>query len=309
MKIALLCATQRGLLFLQTLNRLSPGAEFIVFSFPEDPWEPKFIHDIRECTLSFGGQFFEYRNADRDDFYSVWETCQVDIMFVVNWRYLIPERIWKSPRLGSYVFHDSLLPLYRGFSPTVWAIINGEKQTGVSLFKITDKMDEGDIVDQIVVPIRETDYIYDVMQHVTNAYLSIIEKNFYSLVSGVVQLKSQEHDNATYTCKRVPEDNVIEWDKSATEIYNLIRACSKPYSGAYTFLRGKRIVIWKAELLKSYRKYIGCVAGRVVEIIPDKGVIVLAGHGALLINEVQLDDGINTCASLCITSIKDTLGR
>ena len=133
MRIALFCATRRGQRFLQKLHELRPEADLLVFSFAEEPWEPPFLDDIRRLTLDCGGQFFEAKQVGAARWADLWESTPVDLMLAVSWRYIIPPRVYERARLGAYVFHDSLLPEYRGFSPTVWAMINGEDHTGVTL--------------------------------------------------------------------------------------------------------------------------------------------------------------------------------
>src|SRR5690606_18388029 len=122
-----------------------------------------------------------------------------------------PSAIYERARLGAFVFHDSLLPAYRGFSPTVWAIINGEDNTGVTLFHMADDVDSGDIVAQQRVSIAPDETIADVLENVTQAYLSVLESYLPALMDGSAPRIPQEHEAATYTCKRLPEDNAIDW--------------------------------------------------------------------------------------------------
>src|SRR5688572_30443812 len=128
MHIVVLCATQRGLLFLQHLSSLLPEAQLTVFTFREEPCEPLFLDDIRQFILDHHGQFFEAKYIG--SVANFWENTTIDLMFVVSWRYIIPKKVYQIARSGTFVFHDSLLPEYRGFAPTVWAILNGEDHTG-----------------------------------------------------------------------------------------------------------------------------------------------------------------------------------
>jgi len=309
MRVALLCATRRGYLFLQKLHELLPEAELLVFSFREEPWEPKFFEDIRKLTLNAGGEFFEarqFRSARWDEF---WESANVDLMFVVSWRYVIPASVYGKARLGAFVFHDSLLPEYRGFSPTVWAMINGEDHTGVTLFEVAEETDAGDIVDQERVPIGPDDTISAVIERVTQTYLVLLERNLAALVRGTQARHPQDHSRATYTCKRLPEDNQIVWSDSSDRIYNLIRATGSPYSGAYTCLSGKKLYVWSARRVENPRRYIGRIPGRVIEIRPGEGSVVLTGDGTLLLTQVQIESGNIVSAEDLLNSVGQTLGR
>ncbi len=309
MRIVLLCATRRGYLFLQKLVALVPQSDFVVFSFQEEPWEPPFLNDIRELTLASGGRFFQARQVGSQCWSPFWESTAVDLMLVVSWRYMIPPSVYRRPRFGTFVFHDSLLPKYRGFSPTVWAIINGEDHTGVTLFEIAEEVDAGDIVAQERVPIGPNDTIADVMERVTCTYLDLLERNLDSLINGTAPRYPQDHSRATYTCKRLPEDNQIEWTASSESIYNLIRAASAPYPGAYTYLSGKRVHVWSAQRATGAPHYIGRIPGRVVEVRPGEGSIVLTGDGALLLTRVQMESGEIVCAADVLNSLAQTLGR
>lgn len=308
MRIVLFCATQRGYRFLQKLTeQLAPSTELVVFSFPEEPWEPPFLNDIRDWTVAKGCQFFEAKQVGAEHWNHFWETTEVDLMLAVSWRYMIPPRVYRRTRLGTFVFHDSLLSQYRGFSPTVWAVINGEDHTGVTLFEIAEQVDAGDIVDQMRVPIGLDDTISIVMEYVTQTYLALLERNLDDLLKGTAKRIPQDHSLATYTCKRMPEDNQIDWMMSTNNIYNLIRAVSAPYPGAFTYLDGKKIRIWSAKRMLDYRPYVGRIPGRVVEVRHGEGTVVLTGDGALMLCQVQIEGSEITSASEVIKSPSQTL--
>jgi methionyl-tRNA formyltransferase len=309
MLIALLCATRRGYLFLDKLTRLLPEADLAVFSFREEAWEPPFLDDIRDLANTRGGQFFETRQIGHPQWKKFWESTIVDLVFVVNWRYMIPASIWGRPRLGTFVFHDSLLPEYRGFSPTVWAIINGEDHTGVTLFSIAEEVDSGDIVDQERIPIGPNEPIATVMERVTQSYLALLGRNLDALTSGAAPTRPQDHLRATYACKRLPADNHIDWTASSKEIHNLVRAVSAPYPGALTSLSGQTIRVWSAQRLTDAPRYVGRVPGRVVEVRPGEGSVVLTGDGVLLLKQIQVEGGEVTCAATVLIRLGQTLGR
>ncbi|MDQ6887314.1 MAG: hypothetical protein M3068_08470 [Gemmatimonadota bacterium] len=120
--------------------------------------------------------------------------------------------------------------------------------------------------------------------------------------------RAQDHSQATYTCRRTAADNRIDWTRGSADIYNLVRAVTNPYQGAVTTLEGKRLIIWRAERSLSGRRYVGRIAGRVVDA-SDRGVEVLTGDGSILLREVQLEDGPRVPADQILTSPSQTLGR
>ena len=308
MRIVLFCATHRGYRFLAKLAELVPQHDVVVFTFREEVWEPPFFEDIHQFAKLHQMGFYEAKQVGSSRLNNFWETTDIDLMLAVSWRYMIPSRVYDKARLGTYVFHDSLLPTYRGFAPTVWAILNGEDHTGVSLFKMVDKVDEGDIVDQQRVPIGVDDYISDLLDRVTEVYLDVLERNLGNLMSGNPVLIPQDHTKATFTCKRMPDDNIIDWSQSTDEIYNLIRAVSYPYPGAYSHIAGEKVVIWSARKIEC-APYVGRIPGRVVEIIPNTGSVVLTGDGALLVTQVQVGSGEQVCADQVLNRITITLNR
>ncbi|KKL85181.1 hypothetical protein LCGC14_1957280, partial [marine sediment metagenome] len=220
-----------------------------------------------------------------------------DIIFVAGWRYKIPKEQYSIPSKGCIVFHDSLLPKYRGFAPMNWAIINGEKQIGATMFYIADEIDSGDVITQRSVDVELLDTAESLEKAIAKFYTDMLEGILLVIESGQVNRRPQDHSKATYTCKRTPEDGLIDWRQSSMQIYNLIRGLSYPYPNAFTYLNGKKIYIGKAKLNES-KNYVGRIAGKVVAIVEGKWIEVLTGDGSLIVKT----DGL-------IKSIKTTLGR
>ncbi len=305
MRIDVLCASRRGCLVLERLFFLAQNEHFRVVSFKEDPGEPPFLADIQQLAVNHGAEFLEARYLNSSNISGAWEE-PADLMLIVGWRYMIPRAVFSRVALGAYVFHDSLLPRYRGFSPTVWAMINGEAASGATLFEIADEVDAGPIIAQKQTVISSEDTIATVMARVKDLYLDILTETLPSLMSGHPKKTPQDHALATYACKRLEADNRIEWSGSTLDIYNLIRAVSRPYSGAFTYANGTKMRVWRASIVTEGPRYIGRVAGRVVSVAPD-GVLVLTGDGVLKLQEVQLENGQAVAANSVITSLKTTL--
>ena len=309
MHIVILCATNRGHQLAEHLFKIGHEHEFTVFSFRETPWEPDYFDALQEMVNGHGQRFLEARNVAHEKWDEFWKDNTVDLMFMISWRYIVPDTVYRRALRGAYVFHDSLLPKYRGFSPTVWAMINGEKETGVTLFKITDGFDAGEIVDQKAITIDTKETIADVVGKVTLTYLDMVESNFRRLLSQDVQSRAQNHGDATYTCKWTPADALINWNRSSLSIYNLVRATCLPYPGAFTYLDDRKLTVWSAELLPSPRSYVSSVPGRVVQVQPGDGSVVLTGDGTILLKDVQLEGEDVVKASTILNSPSQTLGR
>lgn len=308
MKIALFCATNRGFLFAQKLFEIATEAKIFVFSFRETPWEPPYLDKIQQLVEQKGGQFIEAHSVSGKKWQSFWDENQFDIMFMISWRYLIPKEVYGRAELGAFVFHDSLLPTYRGFAPTVWAIINGEDHTGVSVFYAVDEVDAGDIVAQQKVLIGTMETIGEVVEKVSQTYLTLLQQIYPQIIEGTIQGVPQDHSQATFTCKWTPDDAQIDWTKSAREIHNLIRATTRPYPGAFTTLDGQKLIIWDAVPEENSPQYMSLVPGRVLRILPDSGVQILTGDGVLKLIEVQIENQGPSQPSSILKSLSQTLG-
>lgn len=308
MHIVLLCATNRGYRFAETLFEIGQGHRFTVFSFEETPWEPAYFADIKRLVLDSGHAFYEARHVAQPKWDSFWSACTVDLILMVSWRYLVPASVLDLARKGAYVFHDSLLPKYRGFAPTLWAIRNGERETGVTLFQAVEDVDAGDIIDQRSVRIGSYDTVADVMERVTQTYLDLIQACFSDLLRGSVSKRSQDHREATYTCKWTPADGLIDWNETSRSVFNLIRATGRPYPGAFTYLNGRKLTIWSAELPSSQRRYVSPSPGRVVAIQPGIGSVVLTGEGCILLKMVQFEGDPVMRATEVLDSLSQKLG-
>jgi methionyl-tRNA formyltransferase len=306
--IYVMCATARGARFVKCLFDLCPDDEFVVFSFRETPHEPPYLDQIAALAQERGATFIETRKVADPAHEGVWKTKPPDLLFLVSWRYLIPMSHGSRPRLGAVVFHDSLLPAYRGFSPTVWAILNGESQTGATMFHLAEEVDSGDIIDQAPVPIGPDDTAATVMGAVTDTYLELLRRNLPALKRGEAPRRAQDHARATFTCRRLPGDNAIDWSQPAKRIHDLIRGVTHPYPGAFTAFEEKRLTIWSASLPAKPQKYVGVVPGRVVALQPGVGATVLTGDGPLLLKTVQLEGEAEVDAADLLRSLSITLG-
>ncbi len=304
-RILVLCATRRGVAFTRRLFALHPIAEYTVASFLPEAWEPDYLPELEAVVVEAGARLVLTKRIELEKIYA---DGVIDLIFAVNWRYMVSREVWSRAALGAYVFHDSLLPRYRGFSPTVWAMLNGEPATGVSLVEMADAVDSGRLIDQERVAIGAGEFIGSVLDRVTDAYLRVLERSLPALLAGETEGRVQNEAEATYACKRLPTDGRIDWREPAASVFNLIRSCAAPYSGAFCFLGERRVIVWRCDPPTATPVYVGRIAGRVVELVPGLGVRVLAGDHSLLLRDVQFEGGAVTRADLVFTSLATTLG-
>lgn len=169
-----------------------------------------------------------------------------DLIFSINYLFLIEEDLLEK---ADFVInlHGSLLPRYRGRTPHVWAIINNEKQTGVTAHLIDKGCDTGDIVYQEVVEIDENDTGAGILAKYKEIYVQICKQIHQLVLNGQLTVTPQDHSKATYYGKRTPDDGHINWNWQKERIRNWVRAQAAPYPGAFSFLHGEKIVLDKVE--------------------------------------------------------------
>lgn len=216
-------------------------------------------------------------------------SLNIDVLFVIGWRFKIPSDISKYFNRGIIVFHDSLLPKYRGFAPVFWSLINGEKETGVSAFYIAEEIDSGEIIFQNKILINPSDDINTLTDRIVKEYRKIFNKIIEHLFNDKEMPRfPQDERQATYCIWRSPEDAKIQWQDNVEKINNLIRASKEPFFLAYTFFEKKKLYILEAEVSRR-RKYVGSIPGRVESIEPGIGVFVLGGDGLIKIKRAMLE--------------------
>lgn len=174
---------------------------------------------------------------------------QPDLILAIGWYYMIPDAMLRLAEKGAIGIHGSLLPKYRGNAPFVWAMINGEKETGVSLFYFEKGVDEGDIIAQKKFSIEENETIKDVLDKARIASIEILFENLPKIADGTAPKIPQDHLQATIFPKRTPEEGLIDWSWDAKKIKDFIRAQTKPYPGAFTIINNKKIIIWDADII------------------------------------------------------------
>tara|TARA_B110001452_G_scaffold91616_1_gene75476 strand:+ start:6086 stop:7030 length:945 start_codon:yes stop_codon:yes gene_type:complete len=277
--------TKRGFCVLNELilNSVKPK---IVFILKEDSHEIlKYSEKLTKICKKHELKYF-IRKKLRDEDYSMIGNSVWDFGIVCGWRTIINPEINEYFKIGLFAAHDSLLPKYRGFAPINWCIINGEKETGVTLFKIVDgDEDSGPIVEQEKVKILESDYAIDVYDKIISATSKSILNFIENYKNGELNFKEQNEENTSYCCARSPEDGKINFNQSSKRVYNFIRALAPPYPGAFLIHENQKYTVTKVRIGKrNHYKYDGKIIGRVISI-SKSGIEVLCENGTILIKE------------------------
>ncbi len=178
------------------------------------------------------------------DFLETLASLHADLQIVVAFR-MLPEVVWNMPPMGTLNLHGSLLPQYRGAAPINWAIINGEKYTGVTTFKLKHEIDTGDILLSEKIAISEEDNVGSLHDKMKETGAAVLLKTVIGLAENTIKEHPQEAIDIKHAPKIFTETCKIDWNKNCEEIYNLIRGLS-PYPAAFTFLEGKKLKVFAA---------------------------------------------------------------
>ena len=173
-----------------------------------------------------------------------------DIIVISGFSKFIPGRVIKSTRVATVNVHQSLLPAYRGRHPLNWAIIKGENYTGVTLHHVNESFDAGNIILQKKVKISKKDTIMDLYWKTVEKGRNLLCAFFKNAKKGEISGFRQNPDLATYFPPRKPRDGKIDWNESAENINNLVRALTYPYPGAYFYFKKKKWIIEEAQVIR-----------------------------------------------------------
>lgn len=309
MKTLFVGGTKRGFLTLKAL--LESRAQVVgVLSLAQDVHEQeRYEEPIRALTAQYAVPIRETKFVRSAEF-ARWAARDLgaEAAIGVGVRILLPQDFYTAFPKGCWGVHDSLLPEYRGFAPLNWSILNDESRTGVSFFRISERMDGGEILLQREVPIGRSETAPEVYRSVCDATVHAVLDGYRMLDEGKGAPRLQDYSKGSFTCARTPADGCIDWTQSTRTIFNLIRALTFPYPGAYTHYQARRLVVVAAEEVRNPPRYIGRIPGRVVRFAPGHGVDVLTGDGLLTLTRVSTDGQTIKPAEEIIRSVKTNLG-
>ena len=210
-----------------------------------------------------------------------------DVFFSFYYRQLIAETILAVPPAGCLNLHGSLLPKYRGRAPVNWVLVNGERETGVTLHHMTSRADAGDIVAQRAVSISYEETAQSLNTKLVKAGEGMLDAVLPLIRRGRAPRFPQNHERASYYPRRRMLDGEIDWSQPAESIRNLIRATTRPYPGAFTHHAGRKLIVWDAVVTRPAK-----VAQRAGEIVATSPLEVATGRGLLELRYVQLEGDI-----------------
>jgi len=212
-----------------------------------------------------------------------------DLIVICGWQRLVSAEILGIPPMGTVGFHSSLLPKYRGRAPVNWALINGEKRTGVTMFFCDAKADTGDIIAQRAFPITPSDTCATVYEKSARAACRLLHEYLPLLAVGKAPRRRNPSAAHRFWPKRRPEDGLIDWNRSPRQVHDWIRAQTHPYPGAFTFFGGRKYHVWISHPNR-------CVAGvcappgTILRLTRDGSQFVVAVRGGILSVSLVMDE-------------------
>ncbi len=243
MKLVLFAYHDIGCAALRALHDMGENI-LAVFTHADDPKENVWFGSVERLADELEIPNYCPENPNTPQWISTLKAVQPDALFSFYYRSLLCQEILDIPTKGSYNLHGSLLPKFRGRAPVNWALIKGEKETGVTLHKMVTKADAGEILAQKKIGILEEDTALTLFKKLVPLTEELLLETVPLIAQGKIIPKPQDPTQATKFGGRKPEDGKINWNSSSQEIYNLIRAVTHPYPGAFTFFKGKKILVW-----------------------------------------------------------------
>ena len=242
------------------------------------------ISPVKELALLHGLIPLQPEKAKEETFRETLKSLQPDLMVVVAYGQILPRSVIDIPRYGAVNVHASLLPKYRGAAPVAWAILSGEKVTGVTTMLMDQGMDTGDILLQAETPIGSEETCETLLGRLSSLGARLLAKTLEKMKAGDIRPSPQDHSEATFAPPLKKENGHIDWEKAAEEIDRRVRAFN-PWPGAYTKLDDQLLKVYKGEVRE---KVPSGKTGAVVWVGSDF-IEVETGKGAYLLKEVQLE--------------------
>ena len=238
---------------------------------------------VKEAALAYGLPVLQPNKVKEIEFQTELALLKPDLIVVVAFGQLLPKVILDLPPLGCINVHASLLPYYRGAAPIHWAVINGERVTGVTTMYMDIGMDTGDMILKAEVPISENETTGDLHDKLKESGANLLKETVELIREGKAPRTPQDHESATYASMLRRELEAIDWSRSAMDIHNLVRGLN-PWPGSYCSYQGKPLKTWHTRVYKEEGQ--GSQPGKVIELTAD-GFVIETGQGMLEVIEIQ----------------------
>jgi methionyl-tRNA formyltransferase len=281
---------------------LKLGAPIVaLFTHDDDAREEIWWQSCAKLAAARGIATFTPDKLD-DEWASRIEALRPAVIYSFYYRRLLPERVLGLAPLGAYNLHGSLLPKYRGRAPVNWVLVNGERETGVTLHHMVARADAGDIVAQRAAAIGDEDTALTLYRKLVPLGAAMIKEFHPQIVAGTAPRWPQDLSAGSYFDARKPEHGRIDWRWPARRVFNLVRAVTHPYPGAFCTAGGRTLFVWQARIA-SERGHRGA-PGEVVGERDGGALEVAAGDGSVLVVRAQWEGGAEGAAAEVLSGVK-----
>jgi len=255
-----------------------------VFTHADDPKENAFYASVAQLCANKGIPVHAPEDANHPLWIERIAKLDPEYIFSFYYRNLLSEPLLALAKKGAFNLHGSLLPRYRGRAPANWVLVNGETETGVTLHRMVKRADAGAIVAQQRVAIERSDTGLTLHAKLRNAASDLLRDTLPNMLQGKITETPQDESKATVFGRRTPADGKLVWAKPAEELFNLVRAVTRPYPGAFCAVGEHKLIVWSADVVKGNE---GQAPGRVISVDPLR---IACGQDSLVINAGQRND-------------------
>lgn len=242
----------------------------------------KFV-PVKEFALEKGIPVYQPNSVKTEETLNIIRELNPDLIVVVAYGKILPQALIEIPKFGVINVHSSILPKYRGAAPIHAAIINGDKETGVTIMYIAEELDAGDMIMVGKTPITEEDNLGTLHDRLAIIGAETLSEAVELIFQGKAPRTTQDHEKATFVKTIKKEETRVDWNKTSEEIFNFVRGMN-PFPTAFTTLDEKIFKLYSVEILN--KGYNG-VAGEIVDFIKGQGPVVITGDGAVILKEVK----------------------
>ena len=262
----------------------------IIITRKEEDYYQASQEDYKTFSDEIGAEFIPDAKIRDNNTISRIRAADCDIIFSLNWPILIQKYLLGIPKYGIFNIHPGDLPRYRGNACFNWAILNGERQVGICVHLMTEKLDEGPVIERTLIDIDDSVTVTQLFSHWRKVTPEMLLATLAKLadIPNCLETQSAMEQDILRTYPRRPSDNRIDWTEPAELIDRLVRASTRPFVGAFTlFENEKRMTIWKSKIYPHYGAY-HAVPGQLIHL-EDNGVGVATGSGVLALKEILLE--------------------
>ena len=266
---------------------------------------------IKKAIMGKKVAVFQPENINEIDFVRKLEALEPDIILVVAYGQILSEKVLNFPKIGCINIHGSLLPKYRGAAPINRAIIDGEKETGITFISMNSKVDDGDMIAKFKIDIFPDETFGELSKRLSDLSAKTITKVLCDFRNGKLSPIIQDRKQATYTKKMNKKDCEVDWKERSEKIYNQIRG-TIPYPGAYTYYKGKKIKITQLRWISAEKKSTlshAILPGTIIAIEKDGLMISTGDSGQIKIIQLIPAGGKEMSAGQFVNGYKIKIGN